>query len=173
MEHEDVALTLKLARGVFFRAMLAGYAGNSNNDKVTKIKSLNGNEVTIAYTEGDFVVVDCYNTTPGFNTSVGKTLILFRGNPIWWMSYEGEYTDSVIPFLKSALAGAYSIGLFNGGRGPADFNDGRYRYRNRCSPKSRFDAFFGREEILVSKSNGLLGYHEYRGQSMIGHPPII
>jgi len=175
MNQEDAALTLKLARGVFFRAMLAGYAGNGNgkNDKIVKTKSSNGNEVTIIFNEGDFMVIDRYYVTPGFNTLAGMTLIFFKGNPIWWMSYGGEYPKEVIPFLKLVLAEEYRIGSFRGGRGPIEWADKKYRYRNRPTGNTCFDSFFGREEITIASSNGLIGFHDYQGASMIGHPPMV
>jgi hypothetical protein len=161
---------LSLAEKVFFRAMLAGYLGGDKSKGVRmKTRDLNGNETTITYAEEDFVVIDRYYTTPGSNASVGLTLILFKGNPVWWMSYNGEYPKEVIPFLKSALAEAYREGEFNGGRGKVVFSKHKeFEYFNDCSGHCLFQSFYGLEKIVKKENfHNWVGYHKYHGGSMI------
>jgi hypothetical protein len=159
---------LEQAKKIFFKALLAGYVGGNPNNGIIKITSSNGNKKIISYSEGDFVVIDSYWVTPNSDHSSGTTTILYKNNPIWWMSYGGCYPKDVIGFLKSALKSQYEKGSFRGGRGPIRHVGTQFTYRNMSKgiENSDFDHFSGREEILDKEEN-LLGFHEYFGMSML------
>jgi hypothetical protein len=143
---------------VFFKAILAGYAGDGSG--VKKEKSPDGYK-TLIYEEGKFRVADRYCVTPHSDKSAGTTTIFFEGQPIWWMSYGGEYHKSEIPLLKEALSKAYHEQTFCGGRGPETFGD---LYFNRF--RGNFESFSG-TEVINSPRGNVLGYHHYLGMSLI------
>lgn len=171
---------LRMAKEIFFKAMLAGYAGDGGG--VKKEKTPDGYK-TLTYEEGKFCVVDCYCVTPHSNRSAGTTTIFYEGQAIWWMSYGGWYEERAIPTLKKALVKAYRHGRFIGGRGVhwtkgfSFENDGlSYLYDNRPDKKRRFfhGQFEGEEYIWQHiKGHGyfrqpkIVGYHKYFGMSLI------
>lgn len=182
MKSKERASILHRAKEVFFKAMLAGYAGDGSG--VNKEKTPDGYR-TLTYKEGEFMVVDRYCVTPHSKRSAGTTTIFYEDRAIWWMSYGGWYNDEVIPFLKESLAVAYRRRSFNGGRGPNNRHDkGRRKkvyYVNhvnrvsqhtvKCLWSSGFEGFCGREEIAdYSRSvtePTVLGVHRYFGMSLI------
>lgn len=164
------------AKEAFFKAMLnGGYAGDHgikipvglrvNTDKLawnTKITTRVGD---------DFQVIDEWWATPYSDCSGGSTVILYRDglfwHPIWWMSYHGKYSVEVIPFLKAALADAYTKGLFIGGRGQNEYRNSALVYRNHMLTAD-FAGFEGREEIRDAEVSGNShGFHQYAGGSFI------
>jgi len=157
------------AERVFFKALLAGYAGDGSG--VKKEKPPDGYRTMTWPPTGDhggFKVVDRFCVTPTSNRSAGTTTIFFEDQPIWWMSYGGYYDDSAIPFLKTALADAYGRQEFRGGRGPIRFQNGNFVYVNRQGfDGTSFACFEGREEIFEASSERLLGFHKYFGMLLI------
>jgi hypothetical protein len=147
----------------FFKALLAGYAGGED---CAIEKEVHKKTVTmlIQLETGTYTVIDSWWTTPHSNRSAGTTTVLLERNPVWWMSYGGEYPEHIIPFLKSALAWAYKDEFFYGGRGPDEFVAGNLVYKN-FPVKHGFDDFAGREEIFVD--GVMVGFHEYWGISLI------
>lgn len=155
----------------FFEASRKTYAGGSIPK--TTIADLPGSKV-YRYLRGDFLYVDCYFSSG--RKSFGQTVVCFCGKPVWWMQYHGawESTDErVIPFLKKALAAAYSAGLFIGGRGPRVFEEEHLVYvNNPTASQFGFADFQGREEIrgeMLPDQHGrrsLLFWHEYRGGAL-------
>lgn len=157
-------MILSLAKAVFFRAMLDGYAGKTSQ-KSTKIKTPDGYR-TITYQEDDFQVVDRYCVTPQSDYSAGTTTILFRDSAVWWMSYGGRYLEEIIPFLKQALASAYHKREFHGGRGPSMLVEEELFYQNNVEPGSTFREFSGYEKVGYIDGD-VLGHHRYFGLSLI------
>lgn len=160
---------LRRAIKVFFKAMLAGYAGD--NSGVKKEKSPDGYTTLTWPPTGDhkgFVVVDRYCVTPHSDKSTGTTTIFFEGQPVWWMTYGGEYKKSTIPFLKEALKETYRQSKFLGGRGPSRFQKDNLVYVNRRGfDGTRFALFEGREEIVEIPSLNSVGFHKYFGMLLI------
>lgn len=161
---------LLAAQGVFFRAMFEGYVGV---DGQKSIKSEKDACKYIQYTEGNFRVMDQYCVTPQSDFSAGTTTIFFQESPVWWMSYGGQYPPEVIPFLKRALAKAYSRWEFYGGRGPERYIEESLTYENHSrqgveldSIGSSFDGFQGHEEIGIT-GGATLGFHHYFGMALI------
>ncbi|MFA6269748.1 MAG: DUF5680 domain-containing protein [Candidatus Paceibacterota bacterium] len=160
---------LKGAKAAFFEAMLDGYAGGENRKSIKT--SGNDGYTTITYTTEDskYRVVDRYCTTPLSDWSAGTTTIFYRVNliwvPVWWMEYNGFYYKNVIPFLKSAIRQSYEMEIFNGGRGPARYNDSGIEYNNIWS--GDFERFLGREEIEDKLNGELLGFHSFSGRSLL------
>lgn len=161
---------------IFFEALLAGYAGKNDDPRVVKSKSLDDKEKTFTFIDADFIVIDRYYVTSNSDYSCGYTVILFQGNPIWFMNYGGFYPKSpkdVISLLKEALGVTYSKGEFNGGRGPFMYSAKGLVYYNAVA-KGDFFKFSGREEIrrVSLGENGihvetLIGEHVYSGMRMI------
>lgn len=174
MTSEERCSILEDAYEVFFKAMMSGYAGNSN--RAVKTTTNNGCTKKVEYTEGDYTVTDTWHTHPESDKSSGSTLITFQGIPIWWMAYSGNYPKEVIPFLKEALRETYGKNNFIGGRGPTDFVKDQYWYKNcpRLSPGGDFTEFcdFAGSEAIYRNTNfegpgEMIGYHHYHGQSLI------
>jgi hypothetical protein len=180
MNKRDRAWILKEAKKAFFEALLAGYAGDGSG--VKKEKTPDGYN-TLVWEKGPFRVVDRYCVTKTSNKSAGTTTIFFECQPIWWMSYGGWYEEKAIPTLRKALAEAYRLRRFIGGRGVththgfASKNDGRmYKYTNHPDKKRRFfhGQFEGVEYIWQHvKGRGyfrqpkLVGCHRYFGTALI------
>lgn len=152
------------AEEAFFKALLAGYAGEGDGE-ARKEKSATG-QITMTCEIGDFKVVDRYYITPNTNRSAGTTTISFKGQVIWYMSYLGFYDERAIDLLKQTLRMAYRGKLFNGGRGMEWLKSDTMAYTNQIERRSFCD-FKGREEVKDSRSGELLGYHEYAGLSLI------
>lgn len=152
---------LEGAKKVFFKAMLAGYAGKEAN----KTKTSDG-YTTIEYSEEDFRVVDRYLTTPNSDYSAGTTTIFFENKPVWFMAYAGRYSSEVIPFLKSVLRRSYESELFVGGRGLEVYREGGLIYNNDVA-ENDFSYFCGRESIFYSKEGSREYFHDYFGMALI------
>ncbi len=152
----------------FFLAMANGYAQSVPKQRVP---GLPGSK-TITFVWGDYTVVDLWFTTPHSNDSFGTTIIYFKGDAVWMMSYDGQYPQEVILFLKYALHIAYvEQQRFNGGRGPAFVvsTDGGRIYINEVQPDSSFRQFAGGERI-ENVSGRRIGYHNYHGRLLIDLP---
>ena len=120
----------------------------------------------IPYELGDFKVLDCYYTATDSNKSTGQTIMWFRDKPVWIMCYGGEYADIAIPFLKQCLHRAYvQERRFYGGRGPHFVRGDRFTYTNDIRQEF-IDGFEG-EERIFDLSEQPLGYHWYRGMSLL------
>ncbi|MDD4804070.1 MAG: DUF5680 domain-containing protein [Candidatus Pacebacteria bacterium] len=170
----DIKKKLKIlyeARIIFFKALLAGYAGKSDkkDPRLTKTISMFGFEKTNTYRYGNFIVVDRWTVSDHSNISSGTTVILFVEVPVWIMTYSGSYPKNVIPFLKEALSEQYKTGEFRGGRGPYRWVSEKFLYRNNVHENevNNFSCFSGHEEIVDQKTGKVLGFHEYSGMSMI------
>jgi hypothetical protein len=158
------------AKKIFFKALLAGYVGNKKN--VRKEQRPNGEKIiTWISPDGIWKVVDRYVTTRGSKWSAGSTTIFYRGEAVWWMSYGGWYEKRTIPFLKKALARAYTTRIWNGGRGCRFFSDVSHPgviYSNTTSPVNNdFTNFSGEEQITLENGSEILGYHKFMGMSLI------
>ncbi len=156
---------LKGAKTAFFRAMLAGWAGDA---KAEPVPGESGFKRTLCQV-GDFFVIDKYGKGRGSNAAVGMTTIWYFDEPVWSMSYEGHYRKDEIPFLKSLLVEAYENGVFCGGRGRpiAMSDDTLLLYSNDQRTGSTFSRFAGREQIIVCANGDQLGQHGYRGGSLL------
>ncbi len=105
--------------------------------------------------------------------SGGQTLIYVNGAPAWIMQYHGWCKGddkTVLAHLKRSIYTAYTAKRFNGGRGPARFEE---NYENGLvyenfpqMPSYRwdFDNFQGRERIWQKPDNLTdLFWHRYQG----------
>ncbi len=152
----------KMVQDAFLRAMAEGYAQNVKKTTVPEIP----NSKAITFVWGDFIVLDCYLTTPYSEKSSGTTTIWYEEQPVWVMHYGGGYAKIAIPFLKSCLHRAYVLERrFYGGRGPKFVRDERFTYINHIEHDS-FESFFGIEKIF-DLSEQALGHHWYRGMSLL------
>lgn len=147
----------------FFAAMAAGWA----QQKIEKIKvpDFPGSKA-IPFVHGDFRVLDCYLVTPHSDMSTGWTVIWHLDQPVWTMYYGGKYAKIAIPFLKQCLRRAYvDECCFFGGRGPLFVRDDRFTYINQ--PQRNDFSHFAGEERVFDLNGQQLGYHWYRGMSLI------
>ena len=168
MNEKKMSAILKKAQRVFFRAILAGYAGGRKNNNLKKETSLFGFKKTNTYRSGDFIVIDEYTTTDHSDASSGTTTILFEEIPIWTMTYSGQYPKEVISFLKEALSVQYKKGRFRGGRGAIRWSSPQFIYRNHAYKSGNLDFrnFSGIETITNVETGEVVGFHEYSGMSM-------
>jgi hypothetical protein len=148
---------------VFFAAMQDGYANNSNARKST-IAKFHGLKM-ILFNSGDFKVQDSYLVVPGSSRSSGQTVILYKDEPVWSMSYQGGYNKDAIPFLKQALRETYGRSQFIGGRGPHIFAEDAMAYLNVLEYPNDWRHFRGHEE--VRRNGQTLGWHEYQGLLLV------
>ena len=158
----DKKAVLEGAREVFFKAHLAGYAGDGEGS--VKTKSADG-KVSIEFVDGDYRVLDEYYTTPHSDYSFGTTIIFYKDAPVWMMYYGGCYKKEIIPFLKEALGKAYETNSFFGGRGIKTYVVGALHYQN--FPMGTWDDFKGSEEIRIYETREKLGFHESGGRSLL------
>ena len=145
---------------IFFDAMACGWVCNVL--KNIEVPQFPGSKA-IPYEKGPFKVLDCYMTN--LNSSTGTTTIWFRGRPVWVMHYGGRYKKEAIPFLKRCLSRAYYELRFYGGRGPVFMREGEFAYVNRIE-RNKFSDFAG-EETIFGLNEMRLGYHWYRGMSLL------
>lgn len=160
---------LQEAKGVFFQAMLAGYANVNKapaNGLVREIIGLEGRLKTVVFTTGDYVVVDEWEVTPYSDRSTGTTDIFYKGVRIWRMYYGGFYQEHVTEFLKKTLAVAYRQRSFHGGRGPETHTLGGLTYQN-IGEINDFSEFSGREEVKDYMTGRLFGRYDYFGMALI------
>lgn len=121
---------------------------------------------TVSYRDGDYFLADRYCSAASSSKSAGMTTVWFHGVPVWMMTYGGFYEKAAIGCLKAALLSTYGSNRFVGGRGPSEFVAGSLRYENK--PRlDAFEKFEGREEITDIATGALLGFHEYRGMSLV------
>lgn len=120
----------------------------------------------VTYQDGLFVMIDEWGTGPQLST--GKTMIWFDDQPVWAMHYWGTYQPEAVDFLKTVLRRTYQAQEFFGGRGSPHqiSDDGKMEYDNVIH-KADFSNFEGLESIYLHKSAKQLGYHYYRGYSLI------
>jgi hypothetical protein len=148
---------------IFFEAMRRGYAGGSAEE--TALLGLPGYKAII-YECGSLKVIDYYcKSEPPDANSMGSTVIIYDGKPLWCMNYGGFYRELAIPFLKKALLKNYERDEFLGGRGPEKFEEGRMVYSNKS--KGNFLRFEGAEEIILKPDAGQpghsIGWHKFFG----------
>jgi hypothetical protein len=163
-EEINVFELLKKIEKIFFEAMIDRYAGR--NKKSIKIKGSDGDNI-ISFISENFKVLDRCFITP-YSKKIAGTIVILRDNiPIWFMSYSGYYPAKVNSFLKSALQQTYKKELFLGGRGPHEYSNKVFVYRNypfSSTPRgSRFSSFSGHEAIYNKKTSESLGFCDYRG----------
>lgn len=153
---------MRIVKDIFFDAKACGWSADAQ-----KIKSIEfpGSKI-IPFTCGDFRVIDCYVVNPDSDISAGTTTIWHKNKPVWVMNYGGWYAKLAIPFLKSCLQMAYvQERCFYGGRGPKFVRGERFTYVNRIE-RDNFSDFVGEEKIFDSDER-CLGYHWYRGMSLL------
>lgn len=148
---------------VFLEAMAHGWAQGVQEIEIQEFPGTKA----IPFVSGEFRVLDCYTVTPNSRNSSGTTTIWYQNQPVWIMHYGGWYAKSAIPFLKTCLHRAYvEERLFYGGRGPTWV---RYKqqmvYLNNIA-RPAFEDFEGEERINDIRTN-CLGYHWYRGMSLL------
>jgi len=147
----------------FFKAMLAGWAGEGKKSKIAELPGYK----YVVFREDDLMLTDIYSVTSNSSKSSGLTTIFYNNNPVWVMHYWGWYYKKAILIVKEALTQAYSKGIFWGGRGLEALNGNSMDYRNWPDENS-FDCFSGREFVrLEGDEHSILGYHEYKGGSLI------
>ncbi|MFA6554402.1 MAG: DUF5680 domain-containing protein [Candidatus Paceibacterota bacterium] len=157
-------ISLKFVHGVFLNAMAVGWAQNVQEIEVSEFPG----SKAIPFVFGDFRVLDIYLVTPSSNLSSGLTTIWYKEDPVWTMHYGGWYTNVAIPFLKSCLHRAYvTERRFYGGRGPVFVRGERFTYVNKIE-RNDFANFAGEEHVL-DLNEQCLGFHWYRGMSLIGN----
>ncbi len=130
------------------------YAGQG--DDATVMPLLPGTR-QLEYRDGDFFYRDIYAGIPNF---VGQEIVYFHNEPIWSMSYAGGIVTQapeapswreVFAFLRTALLQVSDASPY---RGPADIEDGDYRYHH--DQQGSFNAFWGEETVTQ------LGHLVYR-----------
>lgn len=161
---------VKLIEKVFFLAMNAGYATDVVPRLIREMPWMRA--IPFEHNEDGhhFLVIDSWSISPDSTFSFGSTVIVRDGIPVWYMTYNGRYSEEVISFLRKALEANYSSFEFYGGRGsfiyPRERNPGGYRYFNQVTMGSSFRGFSGKEEIVFNDSGILLGNHSYEGNLM-------
>jgi len=151
---------LKEAQRNFFLAMLAGWVGGMKGEPVPDKPGFKRTD----YRNYDFRVVDEYGKGRFSDGSTGTTTIWYFDEPVWVMTYGGQYREEELPFLKSALVEAYRKGEFYGCRGDAHA-DNALIYINTF--RGSFENFEGEESILRRRGSLSLGFHWYRGMSLL------
>ena len=155
-------ITEEAMRYAFFDALLQGYAGQNPPTRI-------GNDLPSSkfttFKKDNLIVVDCWQVTPLSDKSFGTTTISGPNGLLWMMQYWGRYPEFVIPFLQNALASAYEVGMFMGGRGPHWYSDEGLVYINTPSLESTFEEFSGMEYVF-DKGGFLKGWHKYHGMKL-------
>ena len=142
------------------KASLATYAGNGE-----RVKSEKKGFYELEYKEGDFYYRDSF---AGYLSSHGQEVVWYKEEPVWMCSYAGgmcgsksddsKFAHETFEFLKSALRAGEKDGKFQP-RGPQDFTDGDFAYRNDWSGDIK--EFRGEENIVY---NGEVVFtHSYFG----------
>jgi hypothetical protein len=150
------------AERAFYRAMLAGWAGDMKTETIPDQPGFKRVDQNI----GDFRVLDEYGKGRGSNLSAGTTRIWYFDEPVWVMVYGGHYREDEIPFLKSVLADAYRRSEFYGCRGGScASSDAGLIYSNTY--RGDFKNFDGEESIMPRYGRQSLGNHWYRGMSLL------
>ncbi len=149
-------------QSMFFEAMLHGWAAGASPEVLP-----DGSEQYVyppPEEKSDWQVTDRYWVNAGEKYSWGYTLITYRGQPVWHMSYWGWYEKEAIPFLQECLLENYRAGVFHGGRGAncEQVDSGLAYYNYDC--KGDFSEFKGREKIAMESAKITeLGTHSYQG----------
>lgn len=122
----------------------------------------------ISIEDGDWRLLDAYQTVSTSSYSWGFTALWFDGAPALSMSYQGMYERIALAPLKGVLREAYERGQFHGGRGPRKRDMGAFSYENVLTNDHANGCFGGREEIHFHPQGrkGVItrvGYHEYSG----------
>jgi len=153
---------LKEAQRNFFLAMLAGWVGGMKGKPVPDKPGFKRTD----YRNYDFRVVDEYGKGRFSNGSTGTTTVWHFDEPVWVMTYAGQYREEEIPFLKRALVKTYRKGEFHGGRGDVYVDtEAELLYTNTF--RGDFENFEGEESILRRRGSLPLGFHWYRGMSLL------
>jgi len=148
----------------FLDGMARGWAGGAKSVRSTEFSGLE----VIRVESGKFLITDAfyYNEIGrGFGFTIIAHTRIGLGVPFWKMDYWGVYPKSVIDFLKEALHCAYSNQVFSGGRGLSGHEKSDLTYKN--NPVLMPFENFGGKERIVSTSNLELGWHQYRGGSLL------
>lgn len=119
----------------------AGYAGGQEKQWV---KERDGS-TSISYERGDWKSHDNFF---GGEPYGGRTIVFFKGDPYWIMVYYGSVEHGMVnspvyAFLRHALMQMPDDNPF---RGPTEYHEGDYRYRNLWSGTT--EAFSGKEIIV-------------------------
>ncbi|MEK7461523.1 MAG: DUF5680 domain-containing protein [Patescibacteria group bacterium] len=158
---------LRSVQDAFFMAMAGGWAQDARKIQVPELPGSKG----VPFVWGDFRILDCYLVTTYSERSAGMTVIWCHDQPVWVMYYGGWYAKVAIPFLKSCLQRAYVYEhRFYGGRGPVFVRDERFTYVNKIE-RNDFSDFAG-EERVFDLNELCLGYHWYRGMSLLNQQSI-
>lgn len=165
MNNENI---LKEAQRHFFRAMLAGWAGGVEAKPVPNEPGFKQTD----YKDGDFRVLDKYvkgrdSNLLSSNLSTGTTTVWYFEEPVWVMTYGGQYREDEIPFLKDVLVHAYRKGEFHGCRGDSCASSGGRALIYSNSYRGDFKKFEGSESITARYDRVVLGYHWYHGMSLL------
>lgn len=100
------------------------------------------------FKEGNWEYFDCY---AGSQWAPGREVVLFQGNPVWAMAYQGKHNETfsddffqteAFPFLKKALTNMDEKMPF---RGPEEFTEGDFQYTFKMN--GDYSYFTGREAI--------------------------
>ena len=153
----------------FFRAMRAGYASSPVKGTIVEFPG----SKTITFQEGNLLLVDCWLVGTN-DRSFGNTIIFRDDKPVWMMHYWGQYDEEAIDLLKRVLVKDYSREhilkaseeFFNCCRGQRIFTDTWMTYHNMVNPRSTFEEFSGREEIISNISLRVCGWHCYHGYTL-------
>ena len=141
------------------RAKRATYASSDDADQLAGAQQPSSRPAShdLGYREGDLLYLDTY--LGGFSFA-GEEAVWLMGAPLWSMNYYGTLLIESVPedfghFLKRALREPPSEAPF---RGPAHFEEGRYRYD--CQWEGSIDFFRGEETIsLDGKAIYTLYFH--------------
>lgn len=151
-------------KSFFFKAMLKGWAAIGNKIKIAEMPGYKA----IPYRDGDLSLLDNYCVTPNSNYSAGTKTIWYKDNPIWFMSYYGNYFKDAIPIVQKALYNAYQNGVFYGGRGVPRYYDNDLVYINEQNLDD-FTNFSGSERVvkLRNREGDIRGFHFYGGIALV------
>lgn len=99
------------------------------------------------FRSGDFRYRDRYF---GYNPFIGEEVVFYKGKAVWAMNYSGKVVSDEMPaseiyqFLQNALLRVQQDKPF---RGPAQFQEGAFRYTNEV--RGNIKDFFGTERIYI------------------------
>ena len=152
----------------YLNAMTEGFV--STTSKPRKVPNLPDSKQVIFQRDG-WKLTDTWHVTPASDYSGGATHIYFEDTLVWMMHYFGRYPQSLIPFLKEALAEEFKNKRFTGGRGPKQliFKNKGLIYRNQAEDP-RFIHFHGEETLgpaLELENDQNFGWHRYHGGLML------
>ena len=166
-KHTNGAINIKEVEQVFFMAMREGWAAGA--EKISMPGMPGYKAIRFQYREWHVLDKYCANSQTG--KSAGETTIWYERTPVWVMQYGGAYDKRVISFLKKCLMEYYEKSIFWGGRGMRFSNNssGSLFYTN--DPLSNnFSQFEGHEEVITVDTGECMGYHDYKGMSLVQAP---